>query len=134
MERLQDMVTTMRRKVDSHVLILHRERPAHTAMDWVPENGRRKRGGRRTHGEPHSMKTSEKWVSAGMEPAGSPVTVRYMEASRRPMLREEQEDLYNRLNRLRGRVVKAVGHPDHIRNYGVREVVSSIPDRGNIVG
>ena len=93
MERLQDMVTTMRRKVDSHVLILHRERPAHTAMDWVPENGRRKRGGRRTHGEPHSMKTSEKWVSAGMEPAGSPVTVRYMEASRRPMLREEQEDL-----------------------------------------
>ena len=32
-------------------------------------------------------------------------------------------------NRLRGRVVKGVGHLDH-----VREVVSSIPDRGNIVG
>ena len=33
-----------------------------------------------------------------------------------------------------GRVVKAVGHLDHVRSYGVREVVSSIPDRGNIVG
>ena len=31
-----------------------------------------------------------------------------------------------------GRVVKAVGHLDHVRSYGVREVVSSIPDRGNI--
>ena len=39
-----------------------------------------------------------------------------------------------RLNRLRGRVVKGVEHLDHIRSYGVREVVSSIPDRGNIVG
>ena len=35
---------------------------------------------------------------------------------------------------LRGRVVKGVGHLDHVRSYGVREVVSSIPDRGNIVG
>ena len=32
-------------------------------------------------------------------------------------------------NRLRG-----VGHLDHVWSYGVREVVSSIPDRGNIVG
>ena len=38
------------------------------------------------------------------------------------------------INRLRGRVVKGVGHIDHVRSYGVREVVSSIPDRGNIVG
>ena len=37
-------------------------------------------------------------------------------------------------NRLRGRVVKGVGHLDHVWSYGVREVVSSIPDRGNIVG
>ena len=35
---------------------------------------------------------------------------------------------------LRGRVVKDVGHLDHVWSYGVREVVSSIPDRGNIVG
>ena len=35
---------------------------------------------------------------------------------------------------LRGRVVKGVGHLDHVRSYGVREVVSSITDRGNIVG
>ena len=35
---------------------------------------------------------------------------------------------------LRGRVVKGVGHLDHVWSYGVREVVSSIPDRGNIVG
>ena len=34
----------------------------------------------------------------------------------------------------RGRVVKGVGHLDHVWSYGVREVVSSIPDRGNIVG
>ena len=35
---------------------------------------------------------------------------------------------------LRGRVVKGVGHLDHVWSYGVREVVSSIPDRGNLVG
>ena len=33
-----------------------------------------------------------------------------------------------------GRVVKGVGHLDHVWSYGVREVVSSITDRGNIVG
>ena len=33
-----------------------------------------------------------------------------------------------------GRVVKGLGHLDHVWNYGLREVVSSIPDRGNIVG
>ncbi len=36
--------------------------------------------------------------------------------------------------RLRGRVDKGVGHLGHVWSYGVREVVSSIPDRGNIVG
>ena len=35
---------------------------------------------------------------------------------------------------LRPILVKGVGHLDHVRSYGVREVVSSIPDRGNIVG
>ena len=39
-----------------------------------------------------------------------------------------------KINRLRGRVVKGVGHLDHVWSYGVREVLSSIPDRGNIVG
>ena len=34
----------------------------------------------------------------------------------------------------RGRVGKGVGHLDHVWSYGVRKVVSSIPDRGNIVG
>ena len=34
----------------------------------------------------------------------------------------------------RGRVVKGVGHLDHVWSYNVREVVSSIPDRGNTVG
>ena len=42
-------------------------------MYWVPEDGRRKRGGRKRHREAHSTK---RWVSAGMEPAGLPVTVR----------------------------------------------------------
>ena len=31
-------------------------------------------------------------------------------------------------------VVKGVGYLDHVWSRGVREVVSSIPDRGNIVG
>ena len=46
MERLQDIVnvTTRRRKMAGHVLRLQRQRPAHTAMYWVPEDGRRKRG------------------------------------------------------------------------------------------
>ena len=34
----------------------------------------------------------------------------------------------------RGRVVKGMGHFDHVWSCGVREVVSSIPDRGNILG
>ena len=33
-----------------------------------------------------------------------------------------------------GRVVKGVGHLDHVWSYGVWEVVSSIPDWGNTVG
>ena len=37
-------------------------------------------------------------------------------------------DILN-INRLRGRVVKGMGHLDHVWSYGVREV-----DRGNIVG
>ena len=44
MERLQDIVTTRRRKTAGHVLRLQREIPAHTAMYWVPEDGRRKSG------------------------------------------------------------------------------------------
>ena len=37
------------------------------------------------------------------------------------------------LVRRRGRVVKGVGHLDNVWSYGVRKVVRSIPDRGNIV-
>ena len=36
---------------------------------------------------------------------------------------------YKRAGILRGRVVKGVGHLDHVWSFGVREVVSSIPDR-----
>ena len=57
-----------------HVLRLHTERPAHTAMYCMPEDGRRKRGGQIRHVGVHFKKTSKRWVSAGMEPAGSPVT------------------------------------------------------------
>ena len=35
-------------------------------------------------------------------------------------------------NRRRGRVVKGMGHLDHVCSYSVREVESSIPDWGNI--
>ena len=34
----------------------------------------------------------------------------------------------------RGRVSKGVGHLAHVWSHGVRKVVSSNPDRGNIVG
>ena len=34
-------------------------------------------------------------------------------------------------HKVSGRVCKGVGHLDHIWSYGVRKVVSSIPDRGN---
>ena len=44
MERLQDIVSTRRRKMAGHVLRLQGERPAHTAMYWVREDDRRKRG------------------------------------------------------------------------------------------
>ena len=36
MERLQDIITTGRRKMAGHILRLQRERPANTAMYWVP--------------------------------------------------------------------------------------------------
>ena len=38
--------------------------------------GEEREGGRRRHGVVHSKKTWKRWVSAGMEPAGSPVTVK----------------------------------------------------------
>ena len=44
MERIQDVVATRRRKMADHILRLQRERRAHTAMYWAPENGRRKTG------------------------------------------------------------------------------------------
>ena len=76
-EQLQAIVTTGRRKMAGHILRLQRERPAYTSMYWVPEDGRKEGGGeRRRLGEIHSKKTWPRWVSAGMEPAGSPMTVR----------------------------------------------------------
>ena len=56
-----------------HVLRLQSERPAHTTMYWVPEDGRRKRGNRKRHGEALIWK---RWVLADMNPTGSPVIVR----------------------------------------------------------
>ena len=44
MERLQDIVATRRRKMADHIIGQQRERTTHTAMYWVPEDGRRKRG------------------------------------------------------------------------------------------
>ena len=44
MAGLQYIVTTRRRKMAGHIIGLQRERPAHTAMYWVPEDGRRQRG------------------------------------------------------------------------------------------
>ena len=47
-----------------------------TAMYWVPEDGRRKRGRPKKNRGKHSRKSWKRWVLAGMEPAGSPVIVR----------------------------------------------------------
>ena len=45
----------------------------------------------------------------------------------------DHERPHNALTR-RGRVGKGVRHLDHVSRCDVRKVVSSIPDRGNIVG
>ena len=58
-----------------HVLRLPTERPGDTAMHWVPEDGRRKRGRPKKSWRAPSKKTSKRWMSAGIEPTGSPVTV-----------------------------------------------------------
>ena len=42
--------------------------------------------------------------------------------------------LLGQFNHLTAAVGKGVGHLDHVWSYGVREVGSSIPGRGNIVG
>ena len=57
-----------------HVIRLQRERHAHTAINWMRENGKRKRRGRRRYGRVHFKKTWKRWVSAGTEAAGSPAT------------------------------------------------------------
>ena len=54
---------------------LPQERPTHTAIHWVPEDGRRERGmPKKTWGSTFKEDLDEMGV-AGMEPAGSPVTV-----------------------------------------------------------
>ena len=50
MGRLQDIVTTRRRRMAGHVLRLQTEILAHAHMYWLPEDGRRKRGCQRRHG------------------------------------------------------------------------------------
>ena len=59
-----------------HVLRMQRERPAHTAMHWVSEDGRRKRGRpKKTRRSTFKEDLEEMGVSWHMEPAGSPVTL-----------------------------------------------------------
>ena len=65
-----------------HVLRLQRERPAHTAMYWVPEDGTRKRGEAKEDMAKHLQRRPRK---DGCQLAWSPLD--------RPMLREEQADL-----------------------------------------
>ena len=77
MERLQDIVTKKKSEMAGHICRLQTERPAHTAMHWVPEDGRIKRV---------AEDDMDKWallskiwkrrVSADIEPTGSPVTVK----------------------------------------------------------
>ena len=66
MELLQDIESIRRNKIAGHILRLQRERPA--------RRRKKKEGGRRRHAEIHSEKTWRRWVSTGMDPAGSPVT------------------------------------------------------------
>ena len=72
MERLQDIVTTRRRKMAGHVLRLHR---TYSNIYWVSEDGRRKRGRPEKTWRSTFKEDLEKWVLAGMEPAGSQITV-----------------------------------------------------------
>ena len=60
-----------------HVLRLLTERPAHTAMYWVPEDGRRKRWRPNKTWRSKCREDLKEMgvVSAGMESAESPVTV-----------------------------------------------------------
>ena len=76
-----------------HVLRLQRERPAHTAMYWVPEYGRRKRGRpKKTWRSTFKEDLEEMGVSwHGARRIASDREI--WRLSRRPMLREEQEDL-----------------------------------------
>ena len=82
MERLQDIVATRRRKMAGHVLELPERKTRtcmHTAMYWVPEDGRRKRARlKKTWRSTFKEDLEEMGVrlSADVEPAGSPVTVR----------------------------------------------------------
>ena len=76
MERLQDIVTTRRRKMAGHIRGLQRERPAHTAMHWVHEDGSRKRGRpKKTWRSTFKEDLEERGVS-WRGAAGLPVTVR----------------------------------------------------------
>ena len=59
-----------------HVLRLPQERPAHTVQcTGCPKTAVESGGGRTRHGIAPSKKTSKRWVSADIEPPGSPVTV-----------------------------------------------------------
>ena len=76
-----------------------------------------------------------RWVIAACERCFRPVVLnlQWQIVVRWVRQRMPTEVWYCRFS-LRGRVVMGVGHLDHVWSYGVREVVSSIPDRGNIVG
>ncbi len=58
-----------------HVLRLQRERPAHTAMYWVPEDGRRKRGRPKKTWRSTFKEDLEEMGVSWHGAAGSPVTV-----------------------------------------------------------
>ena len=73
MERLHYIVTS-RGKMAGQIFRLQREKSAHTACTGCQKTVEERVGGRRRHGEALSNKSWMRCVSAGMEPAGSPVT------------------------------------------------------------
>jgi len=42
--RLQDIIAEKRFRFAGHVLQIAPERPAHSAIDWIPDDGRKRRG------------------------------------------------------------------------------------------
>ena len=63
--RLQDIVGERRFRFAGYVIRMASERPARCAVDWIPADGRRRRGRPKKDGDQHSEKIYSQEESAG---------------------------------------------------------------------